>query len=123
MISRGSRAASSLVLALLAAAAAGCASSGGFFRVQEEDCLGMSVLRVTNASGQEVAIHELHRATNATHVVATVGPGSHEITVRSEADYRYRAVSTNTASIQAQRQISRGNAVQLQRECRAPSGS
>jgi hypothetical protein len=116
------RAGRSALLGAILLAGAGCAASAGARQPQtQEDCAGTAVLLVENQVGFAVDILETHRGTNATAMIAQVGPGSHEITIRSEAEYSYRALAPRSTAIQDQRRVTRGSAVRLVRQCRTPS--
>ncbi|HSJ23502.1 MAG TPA: hypothetical protein VK929_02385 [Longimicrobiales bacterium] len=104
--------------------AAGCAApaSTAGTALADADCVGTSVIVVHNNTGHTVSVVEARRSVNATGQFAQVGPGTHEFTVRGEADYYYRVLPPRDVPIEEQRRIMRGSAVRLTRECRPADG-
>lgn len=112
------------LLALAVATMLGCASAPSLESPGPvPNCEGISVLVVFNSTSQMVEVMEYRRGNeDVQHRVARVGPGTHEVTVRSEGDYLYRLVRVPLSGADAQRQVTSGGTLRYNRECR-PAGT
>jgi hypothetical protein len=81
-------------------------------------CSELPILVVRNDSGTSVDIVETRRGN--LNVIATVGPGRHELEIRREAAYSYSARSPNGQLLATlNRPRARDRTVTLERRCEA----
>jgi hypothetical protein len=79
-------------------------------------CSGLPILVVRNDSGTSIEIVETRRGN--LNVIATVGPGRHELEIRREAAYSYLARSlTGEVLVTMNRPRARDRTVLLERRC------
>jgi hypothetical protein len=105
----------------------GCASTKRLPppRTVSEPCEGEAILIIENDAGFDLDVLEARSGRGGRTVIATVGPGYHEILVRREGGYYYftsRVQTGNTVVSESMRASARDR-VRLRRECRSPESA
>jgi len=102
----------------------GCASTKKppTSRPVSEPCPGQAVLIIENDSGYELDVLEARSTGGGRTVIATVGPGYHQVLIRPEGGYYYftRRAQTRTTETSESMRASASDRVRMRRECRTP---
>jgi hypothetical protein len=90
-------------------------------RTLPEPCEGQAVLIIENDSGTDLDVMEARVGGGGRTVIATVGPGYHEVLIRGEPGFYYftRRTQTGTTVVTESRRASVRDPVRMRRECRS----